>query len=286
MQKKLTIYLTSLLAMIVLFNSCKKEYESIQNIDEAKIQAYTNGKGYTKDASGYYFKITDAGTGSELKNTDSVFYSYKFSSLDGRVFNESSNVVIPGNFLGYTDRFLIGVNSYLFTPIREVYSRLKRGGKATLVMPSYLAFGKNGLSTQNIDPNEVIVVDLGIYTQAKMHEIDELEIQNFIAKNNLTLTKDASRARYAILTPGTGTDAITLNSTIQANYTVRYLDGSVLQSNTDGSFSEVLADLYKGWQLILPGRVKAGGKLRLVLPSDLANGTPLDFDIEILSVTN
>ncbi|MDQ7948274.1 MAG: hypothetical protein AAGB30_14925 [Pedobacter sp.] len=288
MRKNITIYLASLLSVLVLFNSCKKDYETIQNIDDAKIQAFTAGKGFTKDPSGYYYKITDPGNGADLKNSDSVFYSYNFKSLSGTVFNQSSNVIIPGDYLGYTDRFVVGSASYLFTPIREVYSKLKRGGKATLILPSYMAFGKNGINSSpvNIESNEIIVLDLGIYAQAKKHEINEVEIDNFVAANKLTLTKDPSRARYQIITPGTGTDAITLNSTITFNYTRRFLDGTVAESSTGGVTSSVVADLITGWQKILPGRVTAGGKLRLVLPGDLVAGTAMDFDIEIVSVTN
>jgi len=288
MNKFTKLGLFTLLLTTVIFSSCKKDYESIESVDDAAIQAYLkqNNLTFTKDTKGYYYKITADGTGDVIQNQDSVFYSYTFKTLSGQVLNQTSDLMIPGTFLGYTDRFTINNISYLFTPIREVFTKLKRGGKATLILPSAMAFGKNGVSALNIGSNENILVDLGIYTQTKKHEIDEFEINKFITNNNLTVIKDPSRARYSISTPGTGTDAINLNSTIVANYTVRYLDGTVLQSVTDGTFSSVLSELYKGWGLILPGKVTAGGKLRLILPSDLANGTPLDFDIEIVSVTN
>jgi len=284
---KLSLF--TLLLAITIFSSCKKDYESIESVDDAAIQAYLkkSNLSFDKDAkTGYYYKINIPGTGNVIENQDSVFYSYTFKTLTGQVLNQTSDLMIPGTFLGYTDRFTINSVSYVFTPIREVLTKLKRGGQATLIMPSHLAFGKNGVSALNIGSNENILVDMGIYTQTKKHEIDEFEINKFIANNNLTLIKDPSRARYSISTPGTGTTAINLNSTLVANYTVRYLDGTVLQTSTDGTFTDVLSNLYKGWQLILPGKVTAGGKLRLIIPSDLANGTPLDFDIEIVSVTN
>ncbi|NII85727.1 MULTISPECIES: FKBP-type peptidyl-prolyl cis-trans isomerase [unclassified Pedobacter] len=288
MNKFTQLSLFALLLATTIFSSCKKEYESIESVDDAAIQAYLkkNNLSFDKDPKGYYYKIITSGTGDVVKNQDSVYYSYTFKTLSGQVLNQTSDLMIPGTFLGYTDRFTINNVSYVFTPIREVLTKLKRGGKATLIMPSSMAFGKNGVSFLNIGSNENILVDLGIYAESKRHEIDEFEINKFISNNNLTLIKDPSRARYSITTPGTGTDVINLNSTIVANYTVRHLDGTVLQSSTDGTFSDVLSNLYKGWQLILPGKVTAGGKLRLVIPSDLANGTPLDFDIEIVKVTN
>lgn len=289
MNKFTKLSLFALLLATTIFSSCKKEYESIESVDDAAIQAYLkkNNLSFDKDTKGYYYKVTTPGTGAAIANQDSVYYSYTFKTLSGQVLDQTSDLMIPGTFLGYTDRFTINNISYVFTPMREVLTKLKRGGKATLIMPSNMAFGKNGLPTLNIESNESILVDLGIYAESKRHEIDELEINKFVANNSLTMIKDPSRARYNIVTPGTGTDAINLNSTIVVNYTLRSLDGVQIQSITDGSYSAVLSDLFKGWRLILPGKVTAGGKLRLIIPADLGNGAlPLDFDIEIVKVTN
>jgi len=287
MNKFTKLSLFSLLLATTIFSSCKKEYESIESVDDAAIQAYLkkNNLTFTKDTKGYYYKLTDLGSGATIANQDSVYYSYTFKTLSGQVLDKTSDLMIPGTFLGYTDRFTINNISYVFTPMREVLTKLKRGGKATLIMPSNMAFGKNGLPTLNIESNENIIVDLGIYAESKRHEIDELEINKLIVNNNLTMIKDPSRARYTIITPGTGTDAINLNSTIVANYTLRSLDGVVIPQT--GQITDVLSNLFKGWQLILPGKVTAGGKLRLIIPADLGNGSqPLDFDIEIVSVKN
>lgn len=292
MNKFTKLGLFTLLLATVIFSSCKKDYESIESTDDAAIQSYLkqNNLSFTKDPTkGYYYKINQQGTGSAVANQDSVYYTYTFKTLSGQVLQQTSDLMILGTYLGYTDQFRINSTSvnYIFAPVREVLTKLNRGGNATLIMPSHLAFGKNGISALNIGSNENILVDLVMYPQSKRHEIDELEINKFIANNNLTMIKDPSRARYSISTPGTGTVAINVNSTLVANYTLRTLDGVVVQSNTDGSFTGVLGDLVKGWQLILPGKLTAGGKMRLILPSDLGYGSsPLDFDIEIVSVTN
>jgi len=290
MNKFTKLGLFTLLLATVVFSSCKKDYETIESVDDAAIQTYLkqNNLTFTKDTGKeYYYKITTQGTGSIVTNQDSIYYTYTFKTLSGQVLKQIPDLMILGTYLGYTDQFSINSTTinYIFAPVREVLTKLNRGGKATLIMPSHLAFGKNGLAALNIGSNENILVDLVMYNESKRHEIDELEINKFIANNNLTLIKDPSRARYSISTPGTGTDAINLNSTIVANYTVRYLDGTVIPQSSN-QITEVLSNLYKGWQLILPGKVTAGGKLRLIIPSDLANGTPLDFDIEIVSVTN
>jgi FKBP-type peptidyl-prolyl cis-trans isomerase len=289
MLKKYTLYCFALLGMMVLFSACEKDYESIESVDEAKIQAYIsqNNLAFTKDPSGYYYKIVEPGVGDAIKNSDSIYYSYAFKSLSGTVYNQSSDLFIPGTFLGYTDRFLINGVPYTFTAIREVLAKLKRGGKANVILPSNMAFGKNGLIIGNLPSNEIIMMDLSVYPQSKKHEINDLEINSFIKKNNLTLTKDPSRAYYSVITPGTGTVPITASSTIKANYTARNLDGTIIDSSSGGVFVNALSGLYKGWRLNLPGRLTAGGKIRLILPADLADGQLIyDFDIEIVEVTN
>ena len=279
-----------LLAIMMVFNSCKKEYESIESIDEAKIQAYIkqNNIPAIKDPSGYYYQIIDKGLGGTVKNSDSIYYSYTFKSLTGKVFSQTTDISIAGDYLGYSDRFIINGSNYLVTPFREVLSQLNRGGKATMILPSFMAFGKNGITNLGIGSNEILLVDLGIYNVSKKHEAEDIAINAFILKNNLNLTK-LNTAYFSVVNPGTGTEAISLSSTIKANYTLRSLNGAVIEKSTDGAFSAMLSTLFKGWQQILPGRVTKGGKIRIVIPSALGDvriTQPLDFDIEIVDVTN
>jgi FKBP-type peptidyl-prolyl cis-trans isomerase FkpA len=286
MIKNITRYVFPILAIIILFSSCKKEYETIESIDDAKIQTYikANNLNATKDASGFYYQINEQGIGGSYGYSDTIYYAYKFKTLSGALLNESSELSIPGELLGYTDRFVINNNKYSLTPIREVFAKLNRGGKATLIMPSKMAFGKNGIDGTGISANEIILVELSVY---KKHERDDFMIKTFMTKNNLTMTK-LDNAYYNVSTPGSsGGQSINLGSTLTAKYTVKYLSGTVIQSNTDGTFVSELLGLYKGWQLILPGRVTKGGKLRMLIPSALGDGTtPLDFEIEIVDVTN
>lgn len=285
--------LTVLLAAL-LFTSCKKEYDTIETVDDAAIQTYikSNSLSMTKASTGYYYNVITPGTGAVIKNSDSIYYSYTFKLLNGTVINKTSDVMIPGIYLGYTDRFVIGSTSYLFTPVREVLTMLKRGGTARLIMPSNLAFGKNGLSTINVGSNENILVELGIYTQTKRYEVDELEINNFLTANKLIATKDPSRVRYIVTQQGTGSTPISSSSSLVVNYTGRLLDGTVFDSGTASTF--VLSETIKGWAIL--NKFTAGTKVRLFIPSDLGYGASgngiipgnvaLDFDIEIVSVTN
>ncbi|WP_293300300.1 FKBP-type peptidyl-prolyl cis-trans isomerase [Pedobacter sp. UBA4863] len=285
--RKITSYIVALFSAVVLFSSCKKEYETVEDLDNKSIKAYKEAHSNLtfNDVNGYSYVITDAGAGTDVKNSDSVYYSYTFKSISGNIYNQTSDLMTPGTFLGYTDRFFIGNMAYVFKPVREVFSKLKRGGKATLLLPSRMAFGKNGLSAFGIGSNETIMVELGLYTYEKKHEVDAYEMSTFITRNNLTFDTDPSGIRYKIATAGTGTDIIGTHSTLVVNYTGRYLDGTVFDSGTNVTFR--LDQLIKGWQVMLPGKITAEGKIRIIVPSHLGYGArPLDFDIEVTKVTN
>lgn len=285
--RKITTYFTALFGAIIFLSSCEKQYETTEELDDRNIQAYkaSNPSLAFKDTAGYSYSIIDKGTNGIVKNTDSVYYSYTFKSVTGQVYNQTNELMIPGTFLGYTDQFAIGNRTYVFKPIREVLTKLQRGGKAVLLLPSRMAFGKNGISNFGIGSNETIVVELGLYPYAKRHEVDGFEIPKFISANNLTFDTDANGIRYKVSAVGTGTEEIKETSTLVVNYTGRYLDGTVFDEGTGVSFR--LDQLVKGWQLILPNRIKAGGKIRIIIPSHLAYGSrPLDFDIEVTTVTN
>lgn len=279
--------LIALVAIVALFTSCAKEYDSIEVTDEKAIQEYLKSHpGFLPLSSGAYYKINEQGTGSSVKYSDSVYYSYNFKSFGGTLFQTTNELNIPSTFLGYTGQFGIGGVAYNFVQMREVLAKLNRGGKATLILPSKLAFGKNGLASSNIGSNENLVIDLGLYSFSKRHEADVYETSKFLAANSsLNFTLDPSGVRYIVQTPGTGATMIDANSTLVANYSAKYLDGVILDQGT--STTLVLRNMIQAWRTILPGKLTTGGKIRMIVPSNMAYGTGvLDFEIEIVSFTN
>lgn len=317
MRKKLTLYTLALLGIVVLFNACKKEYETIQATDEAKIEAFAKQSNltFTKDpqGTGFRYSITNAGTGDLYKNTDSVLYDIKVTALNGAQYIQSPVNGNLASYVGYTNSFYYlnsliynstSANARLLTgldipAIRSVLLKLAPGGTATVVLPSYLAFKKNG--TKTIPANEVVLLNITTYPKRKQWELDDSKISAFLAAKGITnAIKDPSRVYYQVLTQGTGTETIDRYSTLVVKYTGRLLDGTVFDSST--SFTTTTGSVILGWGKILP-KFTAGTKLRLFIPSDLAYSTAgsinqttgdavipanavLDFDIEIVSVTN
>ena len=303
MFKKITSCAFVLLGMIVVLSSCKKEYESIQSIDEAKIKDYIskNNIDAVEDPgkSGFYYQILSLGTGDQFLNTDSVLYKVKVQSLlSGTVYYESPVHSNIGTRVGYTNT-LLGLNA---SAIRTAILALKPGGQARVILPSHLAFGKNGYETLNIPSNEIIDVVVTTYPEKRQRLLDDRLITEYLTAKGITATKDDNGVYYTVLTQGTGADIIDMTTKITANYTGRYLlNGNVFDSSTDGTFSFALSNMISGWDVLT--KFKKGAKVRLFIPSGEAYGVSgqsneltgelvilpnaiLDFDVEIVDVTN
>ncbi|WP_316831418.1 FKBP-type peptidyl-prolyl cis-trans isomerase [Pedobacter aquatilis] len=302
--------LLSILAAVLLFTSCKKEYDSIQTIDDAKIASYIQKNNLSSvmvqdpDKTGFYYQVLTAGTGDTFKNTDSVLYNVTIKSMeDGTGYLQTPVTGNLATYVGYTSSFYwydISSTVYNIPAIRTAILALKPGGVARILLPSYLAYGKNGAG--NIPSNTVLDVTITTYPYKKQAQLDDDRIVKFLAAKGLTASavKDPSGIYYIVSTQGAGTPiADKETSTAIVNYTGRLLSGTVFDSSTDGTFSSsfgVSSGIIAGWRIIIP-KFAAGTKLRMIIPSNLAYSTrgsgttiapntDLDFDIEIVSVTN
>lgn len=295
MFKKLSIYAVAFFGAITILSSCEKKYEQIETIDDTKLTQYiaSNKLQVTKDPSGFYYEIVNPGTGENFKNTDSVLYNFVLKSLDGKSYYDTqTDAYNIANLVGYTDRIVLGRSVPAF---RTVISALKPGGEAKILLPSYLAFGRNGESELNVPSNEPLLVTLTTLSERSQPERDENLIKAFLERNSLTATRDVSGVYYIIDKPGSGKE-INAQSTVYPFYTGRLLDGTEFESNkADTAVSYPLNTRMPGWQRILP-LIKEGGKIRILIPSGLAYGpnaqskikmnAVLDFDIEVRKVVN
>lgn len=294
MLKKYTLYCFALLGTIVLLSACEKEYESIESVDDAKIQAYIkqNNLTMTKDATGFYYQVLEPGSGDVVLNKDSIFFNLNVQSLTGTNYFATAQYTNEATYLGY-----ITPSSY-----RLALQGIKRGGKVRVILPSYLAYGKNG--SGSIPSNEIISTTINVLPEKSQREIDDKLIRDFLTAKGITnAVKSSDGIYYIVSSVGTGTTA-DIVSTVVTKYTGRFLTGSVFDQSSDASFSFFMNDqnIIAGWRKGLLGYAK-GTKIRLLIPSHLAYGTEdridqqtgiisipknsvLDFDIELADVTN
>lgn len=106
-------------------------------------------EGVKTTSSGLQYKITKEGTGRAPKATDTVVVHYKGTLIDGKEFDSSHKRGEPATFP--LNRVIPGWT--------EGLQLLKEGGKATLYIPSELAYGKRGAGA-DIGPDETLIFEV------------------------------------------------------------------------------------------------------------------------------
>ncbi|WP_136480537.1 FKBP-type peptidyl-prolyl cis-trans isomerase [Cognatitamlana onchidii] len=268
------------LAILLVLTSCSNDdntsidYKN-QNDEEIKSYIETNNLTATKTESGLYYVIDNPGEGEAPTLADRVKVKYKGYLTDGSVFDENQegySVWLQSTIIGWA----------------EGISKFKEGGSGKLLIPAHLGYGSN--NNNAIPGGSVLIFDIElIYVNYKTE--NDLEIQNYLANNNITATKTDSGLYYTINTPGSGLQP-TENDNVTIDYKGYFTDGTV--------FNELTADISLDIRTLIEGFAEGityfneGAKGSLIIPSHLAygnTGTPsipegavLIFDIELKSI--
>jgi len=133
-KKVILLFITTLVLVTLVSCNPSKKYEKEER---EKIQAYLSNNpnlNFELEANGLYFLNVVTGTGLSPVLYDSAFVKYTGKFLDGSIFD--TNV---GTTKVYG--FIVGYNIYGFD---EGVMLMKEGGKATLLLPSNIAYGTQG----------------------------------------------------------------------------------------------------------------------------------------------
>jgi len=343
--RKLFYFLIPLIAFG--FFSCRKSSDNftIKQYDANQIQTYIAQNGLTGmkpdtssgDTTGIYYQIISPGTGSVIDYPTLISYTYSYRTFDGAYSTTDTIVNHTNTYLGHV------VPSAVQISLKNILKR--KGGKIRLLIPSRLAFGTNGYFTGGVTINgnqcldyTVTLVDNDPILDATGHPIysinptnsaikgdiityqtayDDLSISRYIKANNLQgyqqMTSVSGYKYYMkVVTPATGTDPITLSSTVGVTYGailingvngVDGINGTLFDSEvtTDGTAatSFTLYDVVDGFSDALT-HAHPGEVFSVIMPSALGYGdTPntsgsvtipafscLRFDVTVVSVTN
>jgi hypothetical protein len=160
-------------------------------------------------------------------------------------------------------------------------------------------------SEKSMMPDAAPIKGLGGHTRPTIdltRHIDSLEQLNIdlqemnaaVQSGKIDTTDSKENVYYKILKEGTG-DFVNVSDTVTAFYKGSLLkDGSVFDSTKEKPAVFPLKRLIKGWQVGVP-LIKAGGKIRLYIPSSLAYSirsrskdippnSVLVFDVEVVGV--
>ncbi len=148
-------------------NQCLDYYVNVMNnqpgdnqdtYDDLVIKNYlaaNNLTGFQKTASGLYYLIVRPGVGTTPVTDNSyVNCNYTFSLLNGFVFNQYNTTGAPAQ-LEVPD---------LIPGVKEAFkSFATTGTNMTVIMPSSLAYGANGIQSQNLPGNSCVRFDVQVF---------------------------------------------------------------------------------------------------------------------------
>ena len=274
---KKRFYIFSSLLLIALF-SCSQKNEVV-----------------TLDSGLKYFDDS-LGTGREVMTDElvTVHFSGWIIQDTSNLFSDWTNeelrkTAMIGNskLRNQPVKFVVGTNSFI-KGVDEGIVGMKIGGTRTIIIPSDLAYGEEGIGPipANSDLKLVVeLLDLKERIVADMWDIDSTKLKT-----------TESGLQYSIITEGEGETADSGN-VVTVHYSGFLLDGTKFDSSVerDDPFSFLLGmgQVIPGWEEGLK-LMKIGGKARLVIPPELGYGglaagtippnSTLIFDVELVDM--
>jgi len=162
---KLNNAIVLLLAVLAIsFTACEEDNDYWKELEQAEIdarEAYILAleekydTTFTPTASGMYYIEIEEGTGVQAQSGNTVVVDYEGQLLDGTIFDSSYDYDrSPFEFTLGQGEVIKGWD--------EGIAYMKEGGRAMLIIPSYLAYGATGSSSGTIPPYATLVfyVDL------------------------------------------------------------------------------------------------------------------------------
>ncbi len=233
-----------------------------------------------RTASGLYYILSKNGTGARPTLGQNIKANYSGKLLDGTMFDSNTDPKF-----GHVEAFGFPVGQgRVIKGWDEGFQLLNKGAKATLLIPSSLAYGDREMPGSESNPkgipaNSVLVFDVELL-DIEIPKDENALIKEYIQKNNIKQTpmKTASGLTYFITKSGTGDNA-KAGQKVTANYSGKLTDGTAFDSNVDPKFGHVQpfsfnvgqGQVIKGWdegfQLL-----NKGAKATFIIPSEMAYG--------------
>jgi FKBP-type peptidyl-prolyl cis-trans isomerase len=293
---------------IIDSNSVLHFYVQLVNVESVAKMKVKEGELLTKyladnkitaapTATGIYILASNPGAGMKIDTGCAVQLHFNVTKIDGKEIFSSYSRPEPIKFQ-YGNRF--------DTPgLEEAVGTLKKGGKATIIVPSTMAFGEQGRGNL-VGPYSTLIYNVEIMDvkskadyekeqavekkkmekeQAEAKKKDDQkkagaktaepkEREKYLKDNNVKAKPTASGLYYIEKAKGTGAQAVA-GKKVKVHYTGTLLNGTKFDSSRDRNepFEFVLGQgqVIKGWDEGI-AMMKQGGKATLIIPSAIAYG--------------
>lgn len=246
--------------------------------------------------SGIEYKDHVVGEGEEVKEGDVASIHFI-----GWIVQDSTNLFSDWETDSTKQHYSIGTSKFRKEPLKVIIGDdefiagsdegiigMKVGGKRTIIIPSELAYGKEGKGP--IPPDTDIKLDIELLGISKLVKVEMWDVDS--SKLNTT----ESGLQFAIVEEGDGIEADS-GQIVTVHYSGFFEDGRMFDSSVRRGepFRFLLGSgsVIPGWEEGLD-LLKKGSKARLVIPPQLAYGeagnerippnTTLYFDVELVDV--
>ncbi|HYG03486.1 MAG TPA: FKBP-type peptidyl-prolyl cis-trans isomerase, partial [Chryseosolibacter sp.] len=263
-----------LISLAATFSSCNEDRVTLVDPlvqfekDLATIDTYleANNIDAEKHASGIRTVVHEIGTGLPAYASNTVTITY-----DGRYFPDGAS---------FDDGTLTQpLNTYI-RGWQYAFITLPAGSKATLYVPSYLAYGSTGQG--EIDPNTILQFEVEFHSvdfttlENEKFAADTTAIRQYLTENEIATTKDSTGLHYVITNAGSGVTPSWFDE-VKVKYTVRNLvdDETVVQTvdaEPTATFNSRTIDFMHAIKIALQ-KLKPKGKATLYVPSRLGFGS-------------
>lgn len=292
---------------VMVFFSCDDGSDNLNKEKELRLlKQYLEANNITvePESSGLYYILSKEGSGTSPGINDWVIIRYTARLINNRIFDTTDESTAISNNI-YSTSILYGdkrmeIQQMGLTGVREGLLLMKEGGRASLIIPSFIGYGSDGMGS--VPGYTTLIYDielLKVITDAEAYEqqmIDEY-IAGYADSTHLTYEKHESGMYYIELQEGTGEGFTDESEKASVYYTGALTDGRVFDSNIGGN--PFIFDL--GADKTIPGfeegvkLLKIEGRSRIVLPSSIAYGeegsgdkipgyTPLVFDLRLVDI--
>lgn len=297
------LVLIAFLAIIGAASCEKREYQTIEELDNENITAYINQNNLQVSRyknTDLYYEVIRPGTGSEISFEKHYPIVFTIKSLDGQ-YMATDTLERTNRYYDFMGYFPFGSvqagmpnspverQDDLKYVVKDILQRTN--GQIRIIVPSRLTgWGRQGNRELGIPPNAsmdyVVTVhdNLQSYEEAVIHEA--IQRAGYAVED---FTESPNGIYYRIMEQGSG-DEITRLDRIQAKYTLRNTAGVEMESSDSIAFS-LNGETIEAWSKIIP-EINVGGTIRLLTPSRFAYGAAgsnnmapfmtLDFEVEVL----
>lgn len=288
----------------------KAELDKLKAQEEASLKDYIakNNVTTTPLASGLYFTELKKGNGHKPSDGQYGKIRMKVSNVEGDVLYNGFDSPDP--------MYWKKGEPFDNQGVTEALSLMSKGSRASVIVPSSLAFGEQGRG--QIPPYTTLFYELeliDVITEAQLNKEradrekkaaeerekaireEPVKLQSYLKQNNIKVAPTASGLYYIETQKGTGPQA-TPGKKVSVHYTGKFIDGTEFDSSRSRGepFSFVLGQgqVIPGWDEGI-SLMRKGGKAQLIIPSKIGYGeggqppripasATLVFDVELVDV--